>query len=161
MRLTLAAFFIVILAFIPVAAQTGIPRGDVEAQAVLKAAESFVEAFNNLDWERFRITFADDATVFFPSEVPVRANGRTEIEAGFKPMFGEDKKRGGGPPYLHIEPKDMKVQVAGDVAVMTFHLPRKGYVARRTIVWQKRGGRWLIVHLHASGVELPKADGGL
>jgi ketosteroid isomerase-like protein len=160
MRLSLAVLITCILSCIPVCAQTKVPGGDAETQVVLRAAESFVEAFNNLDWERFRATFADDATVFFPSELPSRASGRGEIEAGFKPMFGEDKKRGGGPPYLHIEPKDIKIQMAGDVAIMTFHLPRKGYVARRTIVWQKRGGRWLIVHLHASGVELPKAAGG-
>ena len=152
---------IVGVAFVPVCAQTDVPRKNSEERDVLAAAASFIEAFNNLDWERFRATFADDATVFFPSEAPTRADGRSAVEAGFKPMFDDGKKRGGGPPYLHIEPKDMKVQLAGDVAVITFHLPRQGYVARRTIVWRKRGEKWLIVHLHASGVELPKADGGL
>jgi ketosteroid isomerase-like protein len=97
--------------------------------------------------------------VFFPADVASRANGRDEIEAGFRPIFEEGKKRGGGPPYLHIQPKDMEIQMAGDVAIMTFHLERTGAMSRRTIVWQKRGGKWLIVHLHASGVMLPKAAG--
>ena len=125
---------------------------------VLKAAESFIEALNNLEWERFRKSFVADATVFFPAEVPGRAHGSGEVEAGFKRMFDEGRKQGGGPPYLRVEPRDVMIQMAGTVAVMSFHLKRPGGLARRTIVWQKRGGRWLILHLHASGVMLENID---
>ncbi|MGI8406930.1 MAG: YybH family protein, partial [Actinomycetota bacterium] len=162
MRLSLAVFIICILSPIPVSGQTKVSGDDAKTKAVLRAAEAFVEAFSNLDWEPFRATFADDATMFFPFPWGLlsRASGKGEIEAQFKPAFGEDKKQGRVPPYLDIEPKDMKIQMAGDVAIMTFHLPGKGHMARRTIVWQKRGGRWLIVHLHASFIELPKAAAG-
>lgn len=162
MRLSLGVLLICILSPIPVSAQTKVSGDDAETKAVLRAAEAFVEAFSNLDWEPFRAAFADDATMFFPfaDGLLTRASGRAEIEARFKPAFGEDRKRGRVPPYLHIEPKDMKIQMAGDVAIMTFHLPGKGHMARRTLVWQKRGGRWLIVHLHASFIELPKAASG-
>lgn len=160
MRLSLAVLTICILSPIPVSAQTKVSGDDAKTKAVLKAAEAFVKAFTHLDWEPFRATFADDATMFFPWDLLSRASGKGEIEAQFKPGFGEDKKQGRVPPYLHIEPKDMKIQMAGDVAIMTFHLPGKGHMARRTIVWQKRNGRWLIVHLHASFIELPKAADG-
>jgi hypothetical protein len=48
----------------------------------------------------------------------------------------------------------------GDVAVMTFHLEGQTAVGRRTIVWRKRRGKWLIAHLQASGVMLPKEEKG-
>jgi hypothetical protein len=31
---------------------------------VRKTLSDFIQAFDNLDWEKFRTTFADDATVF-------------------------------------------------------------------------------------------------
>lgn len=152
MRLILAALLIIAAQSSSTLAQSKTASVDRETQAVRKAAESFIEALNNLEWERFRKSFVDEATVFFPAEVPGRANGRGEVEAGFKTMFDEGRKQGGGPPYLHVEPKDLMIQMAGSAAVMTFHLERPGGLARRTIVWQKRGGKWLILHLHASGV---------
>ncbi len=161
MELRLAVLVFCMLSGIPASAQPRVSGDDARTQEVLRAAESFVEVFNNLDWERFRASFADDATVFFPADLPGRVSGRVAIETRFKPMFGEDRKRGGSPPYLDIEPKDMTIQMAGDVAIVTFHLPRKGYVGRRSLVWQKRGDRWLIVHLHASGIELPTATDAL
>lgn len=33
--------------------------------AVMKAAEKFVQAFNNFQWEPFRQFFMDDASIFF------------------------------------------------------------------------------------------------
>ncbi len=134
---------------------------NAEEREVRKAADSFIEAFKNLDWERFRSFFAADATMFFPAGVLRRADGKDEAEAGFKAVFEEARKRRSGPPYLNIQPKDLKVQTVGDVAVMTFHLEGQTAVGRRTIIWRKQKGKWLIVHLHASGVMLPKEDKGV
>ena len=56
--------------------------------AVKKASEKFMVAFNNLEWETFRNSFSDDATVFFPFwQMPRLASGRTEVEAVFKSFF--------------------------------------------------------------------------
>ena len=135
------------------AAQNKTEAAEADSLPVQRAAEAFIVAFNNLDWEKFRRSFSDDATVFFPfSQVPRRANGRAEVEAVFKFFFDEVRKQKPNPPYQNIEPKDMKIQVLGDVAVVTFHLGEGDPVGRRTVVFQKNKGAWLIVHLHASTV---------
>jgi len=54
-------------------------------------------------------------------------------------------------PYMDIQPKDMKIQMFGNVAIVTFHLDdRPGFLNRRTIVLNKSKMGWKIVHLHAS-----------
>jgi len=102
--------------------------------------------------------FSDDATVFFPfSQVPRLANGRAEVEAVFKFFFDEVRKRKPSPPYQNIEAKDMKIQMLGDVSIVTFHLGGGDPVGRRTVIFQKKKkGEWLIAHLHASSIAKPK-----
>ena len=121
---------------------------------VQKAAETFVEAFNNLDWERFRHSFSADATVFFPFQgVPRRVNGKDEIETVFKSFFDDVRKQKPTPPHLNIEPREMKIQMLRDSAVVTFHLLRDNdSLGRRIVIFQKQKGIWLIVHLHASNL---------
>ena len=140
-------------------AQNGSLNVGSDSLEVQGAEEAFIEAFKNLDWERFRHSFSDDATVFFPFQnVPRRANGGEEIQASFKPLFDEGRKRKPNPPYLSIEPKDVKIQMLGNTGVVTFHLGEddSGYVGRRTVVFQKQRGKWLIMHLHASTIVTPK-----
>jgi hypothetical protein len=43
----------------------------------------------------------------------------------------------------------MTVQTSGDLALVTFQIPG-GSTARRTFVFRRIGGRWLITHMHAS-----------
>jgi ketosteroid isomerase-like protein len=97
------------------------------------------------------LLFSDDATVFYPRRFPQRSNGRAEFEKSFKVVF--DQIRGGKtrPPYMDLQPKDMKIQVFGTVAIATFHLDdRIGFLNRRTLVLNKTKAGWKIVHLHAS-----------
>ncbi len=62
-------------------AQHRTSRADSDSLAAQKAAEDFIEAFNNLEWGKFRNSFSDDATVFFPFQPGSRrANGRAEFE---------------------------------------------------------------------------------
>ena len=113
----------------------------------------FIVAFDNLDWEQFRSFFADDATVFYPRAVAERAAGRPALEANFKKVFDGIRGTQSHPPYMHIEPRDLQLQMFGDIAVVTFHLDdRPGMLNRRTIVLQKTASGWKIVHLHASEV---------
>jgi len=128
-----------------------------DSVAVQKTAEQFIQAFINLEWERFRSFFAADATAFFPpsAQFPRRANSKAEIENVFRVVFDGARKRKSGAPYLSIEPKELEVQMLGDVAIVTFHLEDPGMFGRRTMVLQKQGKQWLIVHLHASGVMTP------
>lgn len=121
-----------------------------------KALTNFIQAFDNLDWERFRAAFADNATVFYPRAYPSRAEGRAEFEKTFKLVFEEIKAGKSAPPYMDIQPRDLRIQRLNDVAIVTFHLDdRPGVPNRRTIVLQKTASAWKIVHLHASEVKLP------
>jgi hypothetical protein len=124
-----------------------------EELQVREALARFIQAFDDLDWEKFRLAFDDNATVFYPRAFPERANGRVEFEKTFKKVF--EQIRGGrtAAPYMDIQPRKMRIQLLGNVAIATFHLDdRAGFVNRRTIVLNKSETGWKIVHLHASEV---------
>jgi len=147
----LASIFLFLLVAPLVLAQEK-PRVSAEPE-VRDALAKFVTAFDNLDWEAFRLAFDDDATVFYPRAFPERANGRAEFEKAFKIVFQQIRGGKTAPPYMDIQPKDMKVQMFGDCAIATFHLDdRSGFLNRRTIVLTKTNTGWRIVHLHASEV---------
>jgi len=60
---------------------SGVARSEEVVEDIEQAATQFVMAFNNLDWEQFRTSFAEDATVFFPfPDTPRRADGMSQIE---------------------------------------------------------------------------------
>ena len=63
---------------------------------------------------------------------------------------------------FRVDPKDMKVAVFGDVAVMSYFphvtfkkdgVAMKGH-GRQTIVWVKTGQGWLVAHEHGTGTKL-------
>jgi hypothetical protein len=131
------------------------PPASSETQ-VREALAQFIHTFENLDWEGFRSAFDDEATVYYPRAFPGRARGRAEFEKTFKIVF--EQIRGGktAPPYMHIVPRELAIQMLGDTAVSTFHLDdRAGFLNRRTLVLHKTAAGWKIVHLHASEVALP------
>jgi ketosteroid isomerase-like protein len=133
------------------------PQPDSAEPEVQKALARFVQAFDNLDWETFRLSFDDNATVFYPRAFPERANGRAEFEKTFKTVFEQIRSGRTAAPYMDIQPKQMKIQLFGSVAIATFHLyDRDGFVNRRTIVLNRNATGWKIVHLHAS--ESPVAN---
>ena len=113
------------------------------------AIQAFVSAFNALDRTRFDALFAEDVTLFFPSApFPVRRiEGKEATLLWFGRFFDSLRKRGAGPG---VEPRDLKVQQYGNVAVATFHLGGGESVGRRTVVLRRQRGRWAIAHLHAS-----------
>ena len=118
----------------------------------------FVKAFDNLDWESFRLAFDDNATVFYPRAIPARATGRPEFERSFKMVFEQIRNGRTAPPYMDIQPRDMKIQMFGNLAIATFHLDdRPGFLNRRTIVLNRTPVGWKIVHLHASEVAKPQS----
>jgi ketosteroid isomerase-like protein len=121
------------------------------------ALAHFIRAFDDLDWENFRLAFDDDATVFYPRAIPQRANGRAEFEKGFKAVFQQIRGSKTAAPYMDIQPKDLRIQLFGDLAIATFHLDdKKSFLNRRTIVLRKTDKGWKIVHLHASEVSVPR-----
>jgi ketosteroid isomerase-like protein len=125
-------------------------EGEVRA-----ALHEFIQAFDNLDWEKFRLSFTDDATVFYPRAFPERASGRMEFEKTFKRVFAQIRDGKTAAPYMDIQPRDLKLQIFGDTAVATFHLTdRPGFLNRRTLILHKNMRGWKIVHLHASEVAI-------
>lgn len=143
------------------AARRGAPTrrsGAADAAGVEAALRQFLAAFENLDWEPFRASFADDACVFFPSaSTPHRFCGRDVFEARFRRFFDSMRSEAtSGPPYLDLRPEGVRIEALGDDAsLVSFELTNGVRIARRTFVFRKIGGRWRIVHLHASNVPWP------
>jgi len=87
--------------------------------------------------------------------MPQRANARAELEKSFKMVFQQIRGSKTAAPYMDIQPKELRIQLFGDLAIATFHLDdRAGYLNRRTIVLNKTEKGWKIVHLHASEVSV-------
>ena len=117
---------------------------------------SFVRAFDDLDWAKFRRCFEDDASVFYPELFPRRVEGAANVHQSWQTVFANIKANSGKSqaPYMEVKPADIRVQLLSDIAVVTFHLEHGGTaVGRRTLVLRKSGAQWRIVHLHASNVD--------
>lgn len=118
---------------------------------VRKLLAEFVEAFNNLEWEKFVSCFTSDATVFM-SYTTVAT--RTTVVDAFQSLFEKARSRP-GPPYLNISPEDLRLEIVPGLALASFHLrglagrpPNE--VGRRTAVLRNETGIWRICHLHVS-----------
>jgi ketosteroid isomerase-like protein len=130
---------------------------DTHEQEVRQVFNRFINAFNNLDWDVFHNLLANEVTVFNPDipEAPRvgRLNGREQVEEGFRAVFAASKRQANGPPYLHIVPKNVKIQMLADTAIVSFEFDREGNsIGRRTIVFHHESHDWKIVHIHASNV---------
>lgn len=146
-----SALVLIFVSAISIVCHAG-PADSAEAE-VRKTLSDFIRAFDNLEWDNFCAAFSDDATVFYPREFPIRADGRQEYERTFRKVF--DRIRAGRTqgPYMDIQPRDLRLQIAGNIAIVTFHLDdRPGFLNRRTTVLQKQPSGWKIIHLHASEV---------
>ena len=140
------------LVLLVVSAQSQTAPADADIRETIA---HFIRAFDDLDWEHFRLAFDDHATLFYPRAMPQRADGRAEFEKAFKTVFQQIRGSKTAAPYMDIQPKDLRIQLFGDIAIVTFHLDDKpGFLNRRTIVLNKTEKGWKIVHLHASEVSV-------
>jgi ketosteroid isomerase-like protein len=122
-----------------------------------QAARAFLDAFDRLEWDRFRSYLADDMTMFFPfAQTPSRVDGREAVERVFESFFRAERRQladSGAPITQGLNPRDMKVQLAGaDAAVVTFHLGSEKSPARRSLVLRRTGSEWKVIHWHASAI---------
>jgi ketosteroid isomerase-like protein len=141
-----------------VAAQAGAQPVTTDSAGVAAALNAFLRAFENLDWERFRTSFTDDATVFFPSAgTPDQFEGRAAIEARFRKEFTTIRNEAhGGPPYMQLAPLGLYIEILdGGTALVTFSLHNRVRFARRTLILVRQPTGWRIRHLHASNVPWP------
>jgi ketosteroid isomerase-like protein len=116
---------------------------------------AFLRAFEDLDWEQFRAAFSDDVTAFFPTpEPPQRFVGRAAVEAQFRQVFAAIRAAAPtGPPFQHLPPVGLRIEMLADsTALVSFELRNTQRVGRRTLLMRREGGRWRILHLHASNV---------
>ena len=112
----------------------------------------FVGAFNHLDADAMRPLFAENATAFLPMpQHAARIEGRETMLAILKLLLDADRERRKGQP-LSLEAKDLAIQSFDRTAIATFDVGTADVHSRRTLVMELRGGRWVIVHLHASNV---------
>jgi putative oxidoreductase len=150
---------------VPALAQTSATDSQSKARedlaGIQAAAERFVRALDNLDWEAFRASWTSEPTVFLPfADTPDRVTGQVAVEARWRRFFEEARARRPGPPYLNLKPLDMRTERYGDVGLVTFTLQlttegRKLPLQRRTLVFVRQHDAWKLAHLHASGATQP------
>lgn len=131
-------------------------KKNADSIQVANTMTEFINVFSNLEWDKFTEFFSDSATAFFPpsAQYPYRANGKMEIERIFKKFFEATKNPNSSPPYLTIKPKDLKIQIINSIAIVTFMLDDPNLFGRRTFILEKAKDKWLIIHIHASGVTI-------
>lgn len=134
-----------VLLFLAVACAST-PARDDDAD-VRAAMDGFLAALNALDANAIVSYFAEDATAFFPVVAPERLNGRAAIAEVFNTYVTETKKN---VAKTNIVAEDVRVVRSGEMAVVSFQVHNPAAVSRRTFVFRREGGRWLIVHMHAS-----------
>lgn len=130
-----------------------------ERPALERALSRFLRSFENLDLSGFMAMFVEDVAVFFPTpEPPERFDGKQAVRAHFSQVFEAIRKGAvSGPPYHHLAPEDLDIrELSPDAALISFHLRNSERIARRSLVFKKVHGDWLIVHLHASNVAAAK-----
>lgn len=117
------------------------------------AAIEFLDAFKNMDERRFDKFFGSDVTMFFPDGPfpKAKVEGREAVLSSFHEFFALVRKR--GRTTLNITPIDRRVQLYGEIAVVTFGLESDEAVGRRSIVLRKLDNDWRIVHFHASAID--------
>jgi len=149
------------LAQTPLTAAQSTPPG--ELAGIRAAAERFLRALDDLDWEAFRASWVSEPTVFFPfADTPDRVIGQVAVETRWRRFFDEARARRAGPPYLHLKPRDLRAERYGDVGLVTFMLDglsaaggRQLPTQRRTLVFVREAETWKLAHLHASSAAQP------
>jgi hypothetical protein len=93
-----------------------------DSSDVMKEAKIFIHAFNNFEWEPFRNSFADEATMFHTDWTNARRlNGRNEIESTWLKIFPEFKDTANR-AKMAIDPQDIQIQVYGNPRSLVFTL---------------------------------------
>jgi len=115
----------------------------------------YYAAWSTLNPDNASFLYAKDADLVFFDIAPLKYSG------GWK-EYSDNFKKNVAPGFasLTLTPNnDVKITRRGNVALttLTFHLSAKQkdgtameFDGRHTIVWEKRGRQWLIIHEHVS-----------
>ncbi len=113
------------------------------------AAEHFLRVFDALQWEPFTECWSSNPSAFFPHDNS-RSDGREAVLARFRTLF-DRVPRSSGPPYLHLNPKDLRIDRYGDAGLVTFLLGDAPHpMALRTLLFIREAGAWKLAHVHAT-----------
>lgn len=115
---------------------------------------AFVAALNHADVDAIADLLEPDATAFLPLDsAAAELVGREAICGTFATFFRDLRQNAAGPEYMHLVPKSVHTQRAGDgLAVVTFDAGAGPVVSRRTLVIQRTQAGWRIMHFHGSNV---------
>jgi ketosteroid isomerase-like protein len=119
---------------------------------VRRAAAALVSAFGSGDVEAYFACFAEDATFLFHTTARLLTSTE-EYRQEWARWAAEDGFR-----VLDCSTEDTVIQLVGDTAVLTHrvhttvatHEGPERLRERETIVFTRRGGRWLAIHEHLS-----------
>jgi uncharacterized protein (TIGR02246 family) len=142
--------FVLIIVCLAAACRTTTPLSKPGDEAAVRAAmNGFMDALNALDVDRMSSYFADNITSFVPLAQADRVEGREAVTRIFRNFVARTKPT---TPRLNIVPEDVEVQVSGDLAFVSFNVREKSpdITRRRTFIFVRNDGRWLIRHAHAS-----------
>jgi len=126
-------------------------RGDAEFKSL---SDRYFAAWSSLNADNAAPLYAKDADLVFYDIAPLKYTGWAEYDKGVRGVLG-------GFESLKLTPNnDLKVTRRGNIVwtTVTFHLSAKpkgggGQMemdGRHTAIWEKRTGKWLIVHEHFS-----------
>ena len=119
-----------------------------------KLVASYYAAWNTLNTDNPARFYAKDANMVFFDVAPLKYKNWAEYKRGVQTSIFDQISTGKLTPN-----DDLKIKHRGDVAWMTltFHLSlamKTGAAmeldCRHTAIWEKRRGKWLIVHEHVS-----------
>jgi len=147
MKRLLIASLVLAVFCVPAAAQN---KG-ADLNALVKG---YYTAWNTLNPDNPAKFYAKDADLVFFDIAPLKYANWQEYSDTFKKTVGP------GFTSLVLTPaNDVKVTRKGNIALvtLTFHLAAKQkdgqaleFDGRHTMVWEKRGAQWLIIHEHVS-----------
>ena len=132
-----------------------------ERAEVLTVLDKFLRAFENGDFETMEASVSEDAYMFpraIMSNNLMDSIDNTKykridgLDPQMKQVIDQLRESGKQPPYMKLEPKDLKITILNEAAIATFHLENGKSLSRRTIVLGKNEGRWEIIHIHPSNV---------
>jgi ketosteroid isomerase-like protein len=150
MRNLVAGFASLLLVVTPVLAETKKSNDTAEFKALI---QHYWEAWSTLNPENTAPMYAQDADAVFFDVAPLKYNGWGEYKEGVKKVFGDATSAS------FTANDDLKVTRRGNIAWTSNTF--KGTInqkdgkpmlmtGRHTVVWEKRGGHWIIVHEHVS-----------
>jgi len=124
-------------------------------EPVRDAMSRFLKALNALDADAIATCFAEDVTAFFPLTQGERVDGKAAVVAIFR-VYAETTKK--SVQSTNIVPEDMQIDARGETAIVTFNVRNPSAISRRTFVFRRAGGQWLITHFHASNYVRPRSS---